>query len=74
MDTKDMQCIGLVTSNRSPKTPDARRRRPHVPSSKPTMSKNHQIAAGATKSGGQPSPPAFKVGGHVVRPCWLPVV
>jgi hypothetical protein len=33
MDTKDICSIDLVTGNRSPKTPDTRRRRPHVPSS-----------------------------------------
>lgn len=43
------------------------RRRPHVPSSKPTMSKNQP-----NKSGGQPSFPAFYFGGLAVRLCWRP--
>lgn len=62
-------CIGidLVTGFRGPKTLRTGRRRPHVPSSKLTMSKNHQ-----TQSGGQPALPDFPTGGLGVRLCWRP--
>ena len=58
--------------NRYPE-PEARRtgrRRPHVPSSKPTMSKNHQLPPPrknpeATNSGGQPSSPILLPGDWV---------
>src|SRR4029079_5421477 len=60
-------CIDLVTGRRRPKTHDTRRRRPHVPSSKPTMSKNHP-----TEYGGQPTFPDFKTGGPGVRLSWRP--
>ena len=63
-------CIGidLVTGFRGPKTLRTGRRRPHVPSSKPTMSKNPP-----TKFGGQPVFPDFATGGLGVRLCWRPV-
>ena len=63
-------CIGidLVTGFRGPKTLRTGRRRPHVPSSKLTMSKNHQ-----TEIGGQPWYPDFPTGGLGVRLCWRPV-
>ena len=47
-----MQSNDLVTAFRSPKTPGCRRRRPHVPSSKSTMSKNHR----QNLADNQPSP------------------
>ena len=67
----------LINPYTEPEAPRTGRRRPHVPSSKPTMSKSHQasgpeMAAEATKSGGQPSFPAFYFGGPVVRLCWRP--
>ena len=43
MDTKDMSDIGLKNRYPEPEDPRTGRRRPHVPSSKPTMSKSHQI-------------------------------
>ena len=62
-----------------PKDPRTGRRRPHVPSSKPTMSKNHQ-----PKSHHQAKPsdkirrttnlPDFYLGGLGVRLCWRPSV
>jgi len=60
--------IDLVTGVRGPKTLDTGRRRPHVPSSKPTMSKNPP-----TEFGGQPVYPDFCIEGLGVRLCWRPV-
>ena len=64
MDTKDMSDIGLVTGVRGPKTLDTGRRRPHVPSSKLTMSKSRQ-----TEFGGQPLFPDF-----CYRGTWCPTM
>ena len=55
-----------------PKDPRTGRRRPHVPSSKPTMSKNHHTITEATEYGGQPAFPDFATGGHGVRLSWRP--
>lgn len=63
--------IDLVTGHRSPKTPDTRRRRPHVPSSKTTMSKNHSNSPHKeTKSGGQPSFPDLTRGDECPSNDW----
>jgi len=48
MDTKDMSDIGLKNRYPEPEDPRTGRRRPHVPSSKPTMSKSHHFAVPRT--------------------------
>jgi len=50
-----------------PKDPRTRRRRPHVPSSKPTMSKNPP-----TQTTGQQSSPNPSTGEHASVPMWRP--
>ena len=67
MDTKDISGNDLNNPYTEPEAPRMGRRRPHVPSSKPTMSKNQP-----NKSGGQTSFPAFYFGGLAVRLCWRP--
>ena len=72
MDTKDMSDIGLFNRYPEPEDPRTGRRRPHVPSSKPTMSKNHQIHRRSDRTRRTTILPDFSTGGLGVRLSWRP--
>ena len=67
MDTKDISGNDLNNPYTEPEAPRMGRRRPHVPSSKPTMSKNNQT----NQADNQPVP-LFTSGDLMSVYCWRP--